>query len=64
MENKFRCKRAFYRSRIFMTQLTTDRPYRMALSSEEALQILDYEAMRGWLDGPLASKFSAISPSE
>ena len=40
--------------------LTTDRPYRMALSSEEALQILDYEAMRGWLDGPLASKFSAI----
>ncbi len=40
--------------------LTTDRPYRMALSSEEALQILDYEAMRGWLDGPLANKFSAI----
>jgi len=40
--------------------LTTDRPYRMALSSEEALQILDYEVMRGWLDTPLVSKFSAI----
>jgi len=40
--------------------LTTDRPYRMALSSEEALQILEYEVMRGWLDGPLVSKFSAI----
>src|SRR6266403_3717136 len=40
--------------------LTTGRPYRMALSSEEALQILDYEVMRGWLDTPLVSKFSAI----
>ena len=40
--------------------LTTDRPYRMALSSEEALQILDYEMRRGWLDAPLVSKFSTI----
>jgi putative two-component system response regulator len=40
--------------------LVTDRPYRMALSSEEALQILDYEVMRGWLHASLVSKFSAI----
>jgi len=40
--------------------LTTDRPYRMALSSEEALQILEYEVMRGWLDRSLVSKFAAI----
>jgi putative two-component system response regulator len=40
--------------------LTTDRPYRMALSTEEALQILDYEMRRGWLDAPLVSKFSTI----
>jgi putative two-component system response regulator len=40
--------------------LTTDRPYRMALSSEEALQILDYEAIRGWLHAALVSKFSTI----
>jgi putative two-component system response regulator len=40
--------------------LTTDRPYRMALSSEEALQILDYEVMRGWLHAALVSKFSTI----
>lgn len=40
--------------------LTTDRPYRMAISSEEALQILDYEAIRGWLHAALVSKFSRI----
>jgi putative two-component system response regulator len=40
--------------------LTTDRPYRTALSSEEALQIIDHEVMRGWLDASLVSKFSAI----
>jgi putative two-component system response regulator len=40
--------------------LTSDRPYRMALSSEDALQILDYEVKRGWLDGRLVSKFTAI----
>jgi hypothetical protein len=32
----------------------------MALSSEEALQILDYEVMRGWLHAALVSKFSTI----
>lgn len=40
--------------------LTSDRPYRMALSAEDALQILDYEVKRGWLDCRLVSKFSAI----
>src|SRR6266436_7066776 len=40
--------------------LTTDRPYRGALSSEEALQILEYEVTRGWLDRSLVSKFAAI----
>jgi putative two-component system response regulator len=43
--------------------LVTERPYRMALSSEEALQILDYEVMRGWLHAALVNRFSAIRRS-
>jgi putative two-component system response regulator len=43
--------------------LITDRPYRMALSPEEALQILDHEVMRGWLDACLVSKFSELRRS-
>ena len=40
--------------------LITDRPYRIALSSEEALQILHQEAARGWLDTFLVREFSRI----
>jgi putative two-component system response regulator len=40
--------------------LTTDRPYRVALTSEEALQILYHEAARGWLDASLVREFSGI----
>jgi putative two-component system response regulator len=40
--------------------LTTSRPYRVALSSEEALQILHQEAARGWLNASLVSEFSAL----
>ncbi|MGB7284460.1 MAG: HD domain-containing phosphohydrolase [Candidatus Acidiferrum sp.] len=40
--------------------LTTDRPYRIALSPGEALQILRCEAVRGWLDTSLVSEFSNI----
>lgn len=40
--------------------LTTDRPYRAALSSEEALQILDHEVMRGWLDASMVNKFAEL----
>jgi putative two-component system response regulator len=43
--------------------LTIPRPYRIALSPEEALQILHQEAARGWLDASLVSKFSAIRRS-
>jgi len=43
--------------------LITDRPYRMALSPEEALQILDHQAMRGWLEAWLVSKFSELRRS-
>jgi putative two-component system response regulator len=43
--------------------LITDRPYRMALSSEEALEILHSEAMRGWLDASLVREFSLIRQS-
>jgi putative two-component system response regulator len=43
--------------------LTTNRPYRVALSSEEALQILHQEAAHGWLDASLVSEFSAIRRS-
>jgi putative two-component system response regulator len=40
--------------------LVTDRPYRDALSSEEALQTLNREARYGWLDASLVWKFSQI----
>src|SRR5260370_38147713 len=36
--------------------LTTDRPYRGALSPEEALQILFTEAGNGWLDASVVLK--------
>jgi putative two-component system response regulator len=40
--------------------LTTNRPYRFALTAAEALQILHQEAARGWLDASLVSEFSAV----
>lgn len=40
--------------------LVTDRPYRMALSSDEALLILGDEVAQGWLDAFLVSKFSEL----
>ncbi len=38
--------------------LVNDRPYREALTSKEALEILRQEAMQGWLDASLVWKFS------
>src|SRR6266700_2913637 len=40
--------------------LVTDRPYRDALSSEDALETLRTEAGYGWLDTPLVWKVSRI----
>jgi putative two-component system response regulator len=40
--------------------LTTDRPYRTALSSEEALQILGHEVMQGRLEASLVGKFAQL----
>jgi cyclic di-GMP phosphodiesterase len=40
--------------------LVTDRPYRKALSSEDALETLKREARNGWLDASLVWKFSQI----
>jgi len=40
--------------------LITDRPYRDALSSEEALETISREAGYGWLDASLVWKFSRI----
>ena len=40
--------------------LTSDRPYRKALSSEEALGILHQEEMCGWLDASLVWRFSRM----
>ena len=40
--------------------LITDRPYRDALSSEDALETLNKEAKYGWLDASLVWKFSRI----
>lgn len=44
--------------------LITDRPYRIALSGDAALEILRCEAMRGWLDSSLVSEFSPIRQSD
>ncbi len=43
--------------------LITDRPYRCALSSEDALETLSGEASHGWLDASLVWKFSQICRS-
>jgi len=43
--------------------LIKDRPYRAALSSEEALEILRREAALGWLDSGLVWKFFPICQS-
>jgi cyclic di-GMP phosphodiesterase len=40
--------------------LTTDRPYRKALSSERALGILRDEVRRGWWDGTLVDEFDKL----
>jgi len=40
--------------------LVTERPYRVALSPREALEILHREAIRGWLDRSLVSEFSRL----
>src|SRR5713101_4681407 len=40
--------------------LTTDRPYREAMSREEALEILSREARRGWLDKSLVERFCEL----
>lgn len=40
--------------------LTTDRPYRKALSSERAFAILRDEVRRGWWDGKLVDEFEGL----
>jgi putative two-component system response regulator len=40
--------------------LTTDRPYRAALSREAALETMREEARRGWWDLSLIDKFEAF----
>jgi putative two-component system response regulator len=40
--------------------LTTDRPYRKALSPEKAFEILREEVKRGWWDGSAVSEFEAV----
>jgi len=40
--------------------LTTDRPYRKALSSERAFAILHDEVRRGWWDGTLVNEFEKL----
>jgi len=42
--------------------LTTARPYKPALSVEEAMRILDDEARRGWRDPELVSLFQQCCP--
>jgi putative two-component system response regulator len=40
--------------------LTTDRPYRRALSQEKALEIVRAEAKRGWWDAAVVSVFETV----
>jgi len=40
--------------------LITDRPYRQAMSREDALQVLSREARCGWLDTALVERFCAL----
>jgi putative two-component system response regulator len=40
--------------------LTTDRPYRAALSPEEAFAIMDEEVKRGWWDGAVVAELRAM----
>lgn len=40
--------------------LTTDRPYRKALSTQEACAILRKEVQRGWWDGSILDEFEAL----
>lgn len=42
--------------------LTTSRPYKRTLSSEEALKIIREETAKGWRDPELVEKFSDILP--
>jgi cyclic di-GMP phosphodiesterase len=40
--------------------LTTDRPYRKALSPEKAFAIMREEVKRGWWDGSVLNQFEAL----
>jgi putative two-component system response regulator len=40
--------------------LTTDRPYRKALSAEKAFAIMRGEVKRGWWDGSVLNEFEAV----
>lgn len=40
--------------------LTTDRPYRKALSAEKAFAIIREEVRRGWWDGSILDEFEAV----
>ena len=40
--------------------LTTDRPYRRALSREKAFEIIRDEVKRGWWDASVVNEFEAI----
>lgn len=41
--------------------LTTDRPYRKALSTENALSVMREEVRKGWWDGHLVDEFKTLS---
>jgi len=40
--------------------LTTDRPYRKAMRSEDAFAVMREEVKRGWWDGSLVEEFEAL----
>jgi putative two-component system response regulator len=42
--------------------LTTERPYKKALSREEALQVMEDEVKRGWWDPDIFLLFTELGP--
>ena len=52
-----------YRSSDIYDALTSDRPYRMALTPEQAFSTVREEAARGWWDGGLVDELESLLKS-
>ena len=55
----FPCWRAFCKCADIYDALTTERPYKTALSPEEAFAVMEEEVRRGWRDPELVPLFAS-----